>query len=42
MRSHAQKFYLKLKTFKDEELGLDFTSSNVKNLEDIINIIKQK
>ena len=42
MRSHAQKFYLKLKTFKDEELGLDFTSSNVKNLEDIINIVKQK
>ena len=42
VRSHAQKFYLKLKTFKDEELGLDFTSSNVKNLEDIINIVKQK
>ena len=40
--SHAQKFYLKLKTFKDEELGLDFTSSNVKSLEDIINIVKQK
>ena len=42
VRSHAQKFYLKLKTFKDEELGLDFTSSNVKSLEDIINIVKQK
>ena len=40
--SHAQKFYLKLKTFKDEELGLDFTSSNVKSLEDIIYIIKKK
>ena len=33
---------MKLKTFEDEELGLDFTSSNVKSLEDIINIVKQK
>ena len=32
IRSHAQKFFLKLKSFKDDELGLDFTSSNVKNL----------
>ena len=29
IRSHAQKFYLKLKTFKDKELELDFTSPNV-------------
>ena len=42
VRSHAQKFYLKLKTFKDEELGLDFTTPNVKNLNDIIIIIQQK
>ena len=41
-RSHAQKFFLKLKTFKDEKLGLDFTSSNVKCLDDIIYLIKQK
>ena len=40
--SHAQKFFLKLKTFKDEKLGLDFTSSNVKCLDDIIYLIKQK
>ena len=40
--THAQKFYLKLKTFKDEELGLDFTSSDIKDLKDIINIIKEK
>ena len=39
VRSHAQKFYLKLKTFKDEELELDFTNSNVKSLSDIIKII---
>ena len=42
IRSHAQKFYLKLKSFKDEELGLDFTSPHVKNLKDIIKIIKEK
>ena len=42
VRSHAQKFYLKLKTFKDEELGLDFTTPNVKSLNDIIIIIQQK
>ena len=42
MHSHAQKFFLKLKTFKDEKLGLDFTSSNVKCLDDIIYLVKQK
>ena len=42
VRSHAQKFYLKLKYFKDEELGLDFTTPNVKSLSDIIKIIKEK
>ena len=42
VRSHAQKFYLKLKTFKDDELGLDFTSSNIKCLENIIYIVKKK
>ena len=42
VRSHAQKFYLKLKSFKDEELGLDFTSPYVKDLNDIIEIIKEK
>ena len=40
--SHAQKFFLKLKTFKDEKLGLDFTSDNINKLKDIITIIKQK
>ena len=42
VRSHAQKYYLKLKTFKDEELGLDFTTPNVKCLNDIIRIVKEK
>ena len=42
VRSHAQKFYLKLKYFKDEELEIDFTTPNVKSLSDIIKIIKEK
>ena len=42
VHSHAQKFFLRLKTFKDEKLGLDFTSSNVKCLDNIIYLIKQK
>ena len=33
---------MKLKTFKDEELGLNFTTPNVKSLKDIITIIKEK
>jgi len=42
IRSHAQKFYNKLKSFKDEELGVDFTSLHVKSLKDIVNIVKDK
>ena len=42
VRSHAQKFYLKLKYFKDEELGLDFTTPTVKTLKDIIKTTKKK
>ena len=42
IRSHAQKFYLKLKSFKDEELGLDFTSPHVKDLNNVIKIKKEK
>ena len=40
IRSHAQKFYQKLKLFKDEELGIDFTKDNINNLKDMINHIK--
>ena len=42
VRSHAQKFYNRLKNFKDEELGLDFTTPNVDSLDYIIKIIKEK
>ena len=42
IRSHAQKFYLRLKTFKDDSLGLDFTVDSIQSLNDIIKIIKMK
>ena len=42
VRSHAQKFYNRLKSFKDEKLGIDFTTPNIANLNDIIKIIKEK
>ena len=40
IRSHAQKFYIKLKLYKDDELGIDFTNDNIKNLKDMINHVK--
>ena len=40
VRSHAQKFFLKLKQVKDEQLGIDFTSDNINNIKDMINNIK--
>lgn len=41
VRSHAQKFFLKLKSFKDPILGIDFTTDNIRSLSDIINNIKE-
>ena len=41
VRSHAQKFILKLRTFKDSSLGIDFTENNFKNLKEIIKKIKE-
>lgn len=40
-RSHAQKFFLKLKTYKIPSLGLDFNDQNIKSLSDIIDSIKK-
>ena len=40
MRSYAQKFYRKLKEYKDLELGIDFTSENINNFNDMIEYIK--
>ena len=40
IRSHSQKFYKKLKKCKDAELGIDFTSRHINNVNDMINHIK--
>ena len=40
--SHAQKFFHKMKSCKDENLGIDFTLNSVKNVKDMINQIKSK
>ena len=40
IRSHAQKFFMKLKQVKDEQLGIDFTSDNINSIRDMINNIK--
>ena len=42
IRSHAQKFFLKLKQVKDEQIGIDFTSDNINSIRDMINNIKSK
>ena len=38
--SHFQKFFKKLNACKDAELGIDFTSKSIVNLEDMISHIK--
>ena len=40
VRSHAQKFYLKMKLCKNEDLGINFTLNSIRNLNDMINQIK--
>ena len=40
IRSHCQKFFKRLKHCKDAELGIDFTSDNINNMNDVINHIK--
>ena len=40
IRSHAQKFFNRLKLCKNEELGIDFTKNEIKNIKDMINQIK--
>ena len=42
VRSHAQKFYLKMKTYKDNELDIDFTVNSIKSIKDMIALIKLK
>ena len=40
VRSHAQKFFLKMKTCKDKTLGIDFTLDSIQSIKDMINQIK--
>ena len=40
VRSHAQKFYYKIKTCKDKILGIDFTIDTICNIGDMIKQIK--
>ena len=42
IRSHAQKFYLKMKLCKDVDLNIDFTLNSIRNINDMINQIKLK
>ena len=40
IRSHAQKFYKKLKKYKNEQLGIDFTSDTIHNIKDMITHVR--
>ena len=40
VRSHAQKFYKKLKKYKNEQLGIDFTSDTIHNIKDMITHVR--
>ena len=40
VRSHAQKFYHKMKLCKDDTLGINFTLDSICNIRDMINQIK--
>ena len=40
IRSHAQKFCLRMKSCKDETLGIDFTLDSIKSIKDMIDQIK--
>ena len=42
VRSHAQKFLLKLKMVNCPELNIDLTNNNIKNLSNVIEEIKRK
>lgn len=40
VRSHDQKFYNRMKLYKDENLGINFTLNSIHNIKDMINQIK--
>ena len=41
VRSHAQKFFYKMKTCKDVNMGIDFTLNSICNIRDMISQIKK-
>ena len=42
IRAHTQKFFIKLKRYKDDRLGIDLTINSIHNIQDAINHIKSK
>ena len=42
IRAHTQKFFIKLKRYKDDKLGIDLTLDSIHNIQDGINHIKSK
>ena len=42
IRAHTQKFFKKLKRYKDDKLGIDLTINSIHNIQDAINHIKSK
>ena len=40
VRSHAQKFFKKMKSYKNDKFGIDFTLDSINNINDMINQIK--
>ena len=40
IRTHAQKFYIKMKSCKDDFLGIDFTLNSIHNIKDMVFQIK--
>ena len=42
IRAHSQKFFIKLKRYKDDKLGIDLTLNSIHNIQDAINHIKSK
>ena len=41
VRSHGQKFFIKMKKIKNKELGIDFTLDSITNINDMVQQIKQ-
>ena len=42
IKSHAYEIFHKLKTFKDEQLGIDFTQESINNIKDMVYYVKLK